>query len=72
VERRAYLTLLLTALAGCVASEGYDMEYENLGDAGGFDVLRTIDREAGMVIYLSGGVYAGGMACVPIEETDLE
>ena len=74
MKRRTYLTTLGSALlaiaAGC--TEVDSMSGEEIGEAGGQTVYRIVDREAGVVIYASAGFEKGGLAVVPLEETNLE
>lgn len=83
--RREYLaaavTLTGTTLAGCTGETmSEDEANEVLDDAtvigelrNGFDVVRAIDRDAGIVLYMAGIGYdsGGGLTSVPIEDTDL-
>lgn len=62
----ATLALSMAACAVQGASEVYaGAEVHRLPNAGGSEVYRVRDREAGAVCYVSDGYNSGGIACVP-------
>jgi hypothetical protein len=82
MDRRTLLTgfgsAMLIAGAGCTSNENTENKMSELDNvknlqSEGLDsveVIRFIDREAGMVIYQRDGTI-GGMTSVPLSETDL-
>lgn len=78
----AFATLLGTTVAGCTGESMSEAEARDILDDetdigqmsnDGDNITRAIDREAGVVLYLTGvGLdYGGGLTAVPIDETDL-
>lgn len=78
----AFATLIGTSIAGCAndvpESEARNMldDVHRVGEMDDNDVHRGVDRDAGVVLYLTGtrigDGHQGSLTAVPIENTNLE